>query len=79
MTRALLVLLLAALPTAAPTQYVVAVFDPVCITEVHKTEHTRLEAPVGKDGRPDMSKAQLLGVGATYNTACMRLEIRRAP
>jgi len=76
--KTLTLFLLAALPaTPPPGQYVVAVWDSVCVVSIEKTADTRLEAPVDSGGRPDMRAAKLVGVHATINQKCMRYEIRR--
>ena len=58
-------------------QTVTAVWDATCITEITKTENTRLVAPVDKDGVPDMKRAKLEGVTVTYTKNCMRFDISR--
>jgi hypothetical protein len=56
--------------------YGIMVWPNTCITEVQVGQHTRIEAPM-VDGKPDMTRALLLGVHATYTPACGHIEIRK--
>lgn len=54
------------------------VWDSACL-EVVKSSKTKLEAPLGTDGKPDMKRAVVKGLVVTYDPSCgnSRIEIRR--
>ena len=58
-------------------QYTVAVWDRTCLDKVTLKEESSMEAPVGDDGRPEMSKLKLLNVLVTTAKGCQfRYEVR---
>lgn len=52
------------------------IYGPSCIEKLEKGRHTQVEVPM-KDGEPDMDNAVIVGVVATYNKSCGKIEIRR--
>lgn len=59
-------------------QYVTMVWDGGCLTEVFKTETTKLEAPVDGDGQPIMNKAVVSGLGVRFaNNTCGRYVVHK--
>lgn len=57
-------------------QYVVMVWDARCIKSLVITPATHIEAPM-KDGRPDFSKAVIVGTDASVDISCGHSEVRR--
>lgn len=58
-------------------QTAVARWDSVCITKVDKDERTYVEAPLNRDGSPDMTHATAHGVLITLAHGCMQYKVQR--
>lgn len=68
----------ASLTEVRKDQYVTMVWDGGCLTEVFKTETTKLEAPVDGDGQPIMNKAVVSGLGVRFaNNTCGRYVVHK--
>lgn len=60
----------------ASGQSAVMVWGDSCITSVERGIGTRIEAPM-VDGKPDMKRALLYGVHASYIPECGQIQIRK--
>lgn len=60
-----------------PRQYTMAVWDRTCLDTITFTEESRMEAPIGDDGKPDMDRAKVTKTKTSLTKGCQfRYEVR---
>jgi hypothetical protein len=63
--------------SCTPKQYTVAVWDRTCLESIHFSEQSSMYAPIGDDGKPDMSQAHVTKTPVTFTKGCQfRYEVR---
>lgn len=62
--------------TKVAEQRAYMVWDKTCPIKVEPTEKLYMDAPM-IDGKPDMKRAVIHGLAATYDQGCGRYEIRK--
>jgi hypothetical protein len=60
-----------------PKQYVMVVWDRGCLDKIELGKDSRMEAPLGEDQKPDLTRSTISHTQVTYTKGCQfRYEVR---